>query len=252
MDALALSPLWRSWRNAGLRFLLMKDEATAKKWQLLAQQDTSTVSENSEHPEYARVARPNDSESSVATVSPAKQAIPSIRPASSASLKLKMKPLQMPEVLPQEKWSPFWQNLLKNKVPPHPKIVWTYPGLAEDFCGTPNALHRKIVATLFRGIALPAGSNALWPLSEWTPESGEKPEPDGVHFYSGIVHLKPNLVVLLCQTPPQILGLDHLLCGIPRIINGRYFVLTSLVDTLDDAKCTKLIGLLKAIPGLLN
>lgn len=154
--------------------------------------------------------------------------------------------------LPVAKWQPFWRDLL-TRTPPHPVLLWTYPGLARDLSGQADAGHREFLRRLVGDMALPRGSHAFWPLDSWPPavESSqtETCSVDVAHFLGGVAALRPDTVLLLTGTPPEGLGLSGLRLLQPAIFEGRRFVLMPHVDQLihDSGRYVKFVAFLKTL-----
>ncbi len=154
--------------------------------------------------------------------------------------------------LPVARWQPFWRDLL-TRTPPHPVLLWTYPGLARDLGGKADPGHRDFLRRLLGDMALPKGSHAFWPLDSWPPATEREQtrtfSVDVPHFLGGVAALKPDTVLLLTGTPPDGLGLSDLRLLQPAMFGGRRFVLMPHVDQLvhDPRRHAKFVAFLKTL-----
>lgn len=134
-----------------------------------------------------------------------------------------------PEVMPVNAWPEDWKTLLA-KSPSSPKVVWTYAAMSDDYGGRSNPVRRAFLQRLLKDLAMPAGSNAFWPMSA-PPFDTPCKDVDPLFFHSGLAALNPKVVAFLGDVP-EALRLPRLLPMVPGLFQGRRLVRVQSVETL--------------------
>lgn len=91
-------------------------------------------------------------------------------------------------------WPPVWADLLK-KTRAAP-VLWTYPELGQDLCGTPDPRRRGLVQGILRELAHPPGTHCFWPVA-LPADSGTGLRPDAALFLEGARLLKSRAILVM-------------------------------------------------------
>ncbi len=250
---LNVAPVFRPWRQAGIRYLL-SDETTAEAFRQarirpVGQRTAETAEKRRndssiECPAGSLVMRKGQTAGSEeAALAPSRtpagqtsaghessgQMPPSCPIPGTSAVPSHPAP---PRRLPPEHWPDYWRSLLE-RTPCSPEVVWTYPSLSRDLGGAAEAAHRNFLRRLLGDMGMPRGTNAFWPLNAYPyPQDGSEHSVDASMFMSGIDALDPDMVVLMCGRAPAELGLGGVGLLMPTVIRGRRFVVTPHVDDL--------------------
>lgn len=148
-----------------------------------------------------------------------------------------------------------WLALRARKTPPHPRLVWTYPELAEDMSGRGSAERSRLWQRLIADLGLPRGSNAFWPLAPLTGQPSSPARCDPAFFFFGISDMRPQTVLFFCSALPGALNLPPLSFFQPVIVNGVQYVLlhepARIAEDLrtSSSRYQRLVSFLKSLSG---
>jgi len=159
-----------------------------------------------------------------------------------------------PEQWP-ESWNECWNKLIRNA----PKIIWTYPELIDDLTGKTlpeqKALRRSAFKKMFEDLALPQDKHhAFWPMAPLRKEEAS-PYTDADFFASAMERLRPEFIILLCDTTPESLHIPTLQPRLPIIHHGtRYYRLYNVTKFVADVlgSITQHRGLIRAIQNFFH
>ncbi len=241
---LSVAPVWRPWAQAGVTHLLL-DPAVRKR--LFAPAGPPAAAQG---PLPAEA--PPAKDFRIGRAETRKEAVASGRNPDAAGAERVTPPPSVPLLPDPATWPDPWRELLSRCGAPHPRILWTYPGLDEDLGGRADGVRRDFFRRLFRDLAMPKGSHAFWPLR---PDGGTG--VDGVFFHSGAAALNPESIILMCDAPPPELGLPRMQPFQAVIHQGRRYVLTHdparfiphRAVPASSARYARLLGFLKMLTG---
>lgn len=246
---LNISPVWRPWRQAGVRHLLTDPD--------VAERLRCTVSSPVRECGVPSDAGREGTQVRQAPAEPSRTPPVEVPAASLSGGSCTAPPGPSSSAVPiltdSASWPASWQMLLRRCGSPAPAVLWTYPGLAEDLGGVPDNRRRNFFRRLFRDLAMPKGSHAFWPLQ---PSADRRSGADAAFFYSGVAVLNPDLVILMCDELPPTLNVPRMRPFQAVIHRERRYVQlhdpTQLAGQLDGSAepvplYARLLGFLKAL-----
>ena len=150
--------------------------------------------------------------------------------------------------LPVMQWPASWRTLF-DRTPHAPRLIWSYPELADDLLGRGDKQRADAWRKLFADLRLRRGSHAFWPL--FPPDGTCDPK----FFLSGVHALRPALVALFCPRVPESIGLPQLRMFLPVVHRGIRYVLLydsgrMVADALQDTpRHAKLVQFITSMLG---